>query len=270
MKKYVLLFVLFLGVTVSAQKELNAYEYVIIPTRFDFQKEANQYGVNLLLKYKFQQMGFKTFLDTDILPEKLRFNTCSYFSPALYSKSTMSKTIISIELLNCHNKLLFKTREGVSRSKNYKKSYNEAIRESLSSFGDYKLSYEPTEEIIAIKKEVNTDPEADKQSEIEMLKAQVTALKIKQEKLPDEKREISKIVNVDNTKSYLIAHKKTNGFLLVNSVSEKIEFIIHTTKMKDVFILKNKSGVIYKKDAGWVREYIDKERTVLEFLDIKF
>jgi len=153
MKKYVLLFVLFIGVTALAQKELNAYKYIVIPTRFDFQKEANQYGVNLLLKYKLEQLGFETYLDTDVLPEILRTNTCLYVYPVLYTKSTMFKTTTSIELFNCYNKSLFKTQNGTSNSKNYKTSYNEAIRKSLKSFGDYKLEYSPKKKELIVKED---------------------------------------------------------------------------------------------------------------------
>jgi len=40
--------------------------------------------------------------------------------------------------------------------------------------------------------------------------------------------------------------------------------------MKDVFIIKGKSGVVYKVGNSWVREYVDQERTLTEFLEIKF
>ena len=39
MKKHFLLFVLFLSGTAFAQKDLNAYKYIVVPSRFDFQKE---------------------------------------------------------------------------------------------------------------------------------------------------------------------------------------------------------------------------------------
>lgn len=151
MKKYVLLIVLFIGITAFAQKDLNTYKYIVIPSKFDFQKEANEYGVNLLLKYKFQQLGFETYLDTDDLPEILRTNTCLYAYPVLHTSSNMFKTITSIEMFNCSNKSLFKTQQGISSSKNIKVSYNEAIRKSLKSFGDYRLEYTPVKEELVIK-----------------------------------------------------------------------------------------------------------------------
>ena len=143
MKKYILLFVLFLGVTAFAQKELNGYKYVVIPSKFDFQKEANEYGINLLLKYKFQQLGFETYLDTDELPKYYVTIHVCMLTPVLHTKSNMFKTMHSVELFNCYNKSLFTTQEGVSNAKNVKTSYNEALRKSLKSFGDYRLEYVP-------------------------------------------------------------------------------------------------------------------------------
>jgi len=140
-----------LGLTAVAQKELNAYKYIIIPSRFDFQKEANEYGVNLLLKYKFQQLGFESYLDTDDLPKELLTNTCLYATPVLHTKSNMFKTVVSIELFDCTKKSLYKTQEGSSTSKNFKASYNEAIRKSLKSFGDYKLEYTLIKEEVVVK-----------------------------------------------------------------------------------------------------------------------
>jgi len=145
MKKYLLLVVMFLGLTVEAQKELNAYKYIVIPSQFDFQKEANEYGVNLLLKYKFQQLGFETYLDTDDLPQEVLTNTCLSVYPVLHAKSNMFKTIVSIELFDCTKKSLYITQEGSSNSKNTKVSYNESIREALNSFQGYKLEFAPVE-----------------------------------------------------------------------------------------------------------------------------
>lgn len=144
MRNIIQILILFISFSAVAQQELNAYKYVVVPSKYEFQKKANQYGVNMLLKYKFEQLGFETFLDTDELPKSLKTNTCAYIRPMLKHVSTLFSTKIIVEIHNCDNKPLFVTREGVSKSKNYKVSYNQALREALKSFGDYKLSYEPT------------------------------------------------------------------------------------------------------------------------------
>ena len=131
MKKQLLLLTIFFCFSVFSQKELNGYKYVVIPSKFDFQKVENQYDVNMLLKYKFQQLGFETYCDTDDLPQVLRTNSCSYIVPSLIIESNMFKTTVKVELKDCNEKSLYITGEGSSNSKIYKVSYNEAIRGAL-------------------------------------------------------------------------------------------------------------------------------------------
>lgn len=141
MKKYTLLLILFIGCNVFAQEKMNAYKYAVVPSQFDFQKEPNQYGINQLLKYKFQQLGFETYLDTDELPTKLKEKGCLSISPNIINFGGVFKTRIIIEVKDCLNQVLFVTNEGSSKHKSYKTAYNIAVRQALSSFKDYKLDY---------------------------------------------------------------------------------------------------------------------------------
>jgi hypothetical protein len=143
MKKYILIITLFVGCHVFAQQKLNAYKYVVIPSQFQFQKEPNQYGLNMLLKYKFEQLGFETYIDSEEIPMELKTNMCSYITPKLKHASTLFSTKISVELLNCNNEVVFVTQEGKSKSKSYKGSNNEALRGALKSFNGYHLKYTP-------------------------------------------------------------------------------------------------------------------------------
>lgn len=148
MKKYILPIILFVVSHIFAQEKLNTYKYVVIPSQFEFQKEANQYGLNMLLKYKFQQLGFETYLDTDDLPKALKINSCTYIKPQLHHSSTFISTKISVSVVDCNQQVLFETQVGKSMSKSYKTSNNEALRIALKSFGDYRLQYTPiTEEV---------------------------------------------------------------------------------------------------------------------------
>jgi len=277
MKKFLLLFVMFLGLTTLAQTELNAYKYIVIPSKFDFQKETNEYGINLLLKYKFQQLGFESYLDTDDLPQVLRTNTCLYALPVVHTKNSMFKTIVSVELFDCTKKSLYKTQEGSSSSKNVKVSYNEAIRKALNSFQDYKLEYSPNQETIQLQlKQAYLEQPSKAEKVIEKLKEEVAALKQQNKKIEDvpsivmHDKEGKTDAVVEVSKSYLLAEPKTDGYILIGRLTKEIIYTINNTKMKDVFIIKGKSGVVYKVGNSWVREYVDQERTLTEFLEIKF
>lgn len=144
MRKFILLLTLCVGCTIVAQEKLNAYKYVVVPSRFDFQKDNDQYGLNTLLKYKFQQLGFKAYLDSEDLPRELKVNSCIYISPSVKHKSTMIYTKISVEILDCDKQVLYITQEGKSKSKSYRTSNIEALRNALKSFDGYKLNFKST------------------------------------------------------------------------------------------------------------------------------
>lgn len=143
MKKYLLLIILAFSLSASSQEALNAYKYVVVPSKFEFQKEADQYGINTLLKYKFQQLGFETYLDNEEVPKELTEEGCMSIRPTVLSTGGVFVTKFIVEIKDCLNQVLFTTQEGVSRSKSYRISYNEALRQSLKSFDGYKLSYKP-------------------------------------------------------------------------------------------------------------------------------
>ena len=268
---------LFIGLVAQAQNKLNAYKYIVIPSKFNFQKETNEYGLNLLLKYKFQQLGFESYLDTDDLPQELRTNTCLYAFPVLHTKSNMFKTTVSVELFDCANKSLYRTQEGGSSSKNFKVSYNEAVRKALNSFQDYKLDYSPEQETVQIALRDNSSVAAlSAEKEIKKLKEEVAVLKQQNEETNGGAspvmydKEVTEDTVVEVVKSYLLAQPIINGYVLVDSITNEIVYSIYNTKMKDVFVLKGKSGVVYKVGASWVREYVDKEKTMTQFLELKF
>lgn len=150
MKKYILPVVLFIVSHVFAQEKMNAYKYVVIPSQFEFQKKPNEYGVNELLRFKFEQLGFETYLDTDALPAELKENRCFSISPNIISFGGVFKTRLLIEIRDCLSQVLFVTEEGSSKHKSYRTSYNIAIRQALKSFGDYRLQYTPIAEEVDI------------------------------------------------------------------------------------------------------------------------
>ncbi len=265
MKKIIVAIIMLMSVFITAQEKLNHYKYVVIPSRFDFQKTADEYNINTLLKLKFKQLGFDAYLDTDALPREVKTNMCSYLKPMLLRKSNMFKTTLKMQVLDCDNAILFETHEGVSHSKSYKIGYNEALRDALKSFGNYHLQYVKKEAVVVEAPKTVSELQA----EVAALKKENNRIKFKplDTRLPHQS---TTEITVDEANSYLIAQSTVTGYRLVNSYSKKIEYILHSTKLKDIFIIKNNSGIIYKKEGAWVHEYVDKYRTVMEFLEIKF
>lgn len=114
------------------QAQLNDYKYIIVPKKFDDFKKENQYQTSTLIKHLFTQKGFKTAYEDD-LPLDLVANRCLGLTVYLVDNSSMFTTKASLKLEDCLGKEVFATQEGKSKIKDFKDSYNEAIREAFNS-----------------------------------------------------------------------------------------------------------------------------------------
>ena len=79
---------------------------------------------------------------------------------------------------------------------------------------------------------------------------------------------MAKEKNTSNT-FLLSATKSETGYYLLNSNNELV-FDLLSTSTKDVFIVKNKNGVLTKKGNQWIFEYYEDKLFVKKVLQIKF
>lgn len=232
--KKIIIILLMMSTSIFAQKKVQNYKYVIVPNKFEFLKEENQYQVNSLTKFLFKKYGFTVFSANEILPNDLAQNNCLALTGSVKDKSSLFKTISVIEFKDCYGKLIFSSKEGKSKQKQYKKAYYEAIRNAFKSIENLKYKYTP----LASEK-----------------------IAIQNEKMPK--------ITANNSVVNLYAQPTTNGFQLINTVPTII-FQLLKTSVKDVYILKNKNGIIYKNNDIWIAEYYNKEVKIIEKYQIKF
>ena len=131
-----------------AQKNINNYKYIIVPEKFDFFKTPDKYQTSSLTKFLFEKKGFKVLLKNESLPEDVFKNRCLALDVIVTNNSTMFVTKNTIELRNCKNDLVFKSLEGTSKQKEFKKSYHEAIRKAFVSVKSLNYNYQPIQELI--------------------------------------------------------------------------------------------------------------------------
>ncbi len=133
-KQFILSIILGLFTIITSAQALNDYKYVMVPTQFAFQNEEHQYNFNRLTKFLLEKYDFEAIIQGENLPENL--NGCEALLANVVKGKGFLKTILSLELKDCKGQVLFKSIEGVSREKDFKKSYHEAIR---NAFKDPKL-----------------------------------------------------------------------------------------------------------------------------------
>ena len=239
-----------ISTSVFAQKQINNYKYVIVPSKFDFAKKVDEYQTSSLTKFLFNKYGFTALLSSDKLPDDLAKDRCLALTATVRDESNMFLTKSILELKDCSNKTLFSTKVGKSKDKEYKKAYHEAIRDAFKSIQSLMYKYIPVKNTV-IETQIENVTTINEPKVIKIEKPIIT-------------KEVNEVVT-----SSLYAQSIINGFQLVNTKPEVI-FQIVKTNVKDVFIIKNKNGIMYKNEALWVAEYYKGDIKVIENYQIKF
>ena len=69
--------------------------------------------------------------------------------------------------------------------------------------------------------------------------------------------------------STLYAQPKENGFQLTN-LKPQVVFVILNTGAKDIYVIKDKNGLLYKKGENWIAEFYEGGEIVVKKYSIKF
>ncbi len=290
-KFFSMLIALIVVSNVYSQSSLNDYKYVIVPNKFDFLKENDQYQMNSLTVFLFEKYGFTALKEGSTYPSDIYTNRCLALNSEVTKASSLFKTKLIVKLKDCNGKVVYTSQEGISREKEYKKSYIEALRSAFKSFETIDYAYVPNannnitstqtttqdnneavKEIQKLKEELQT---LKKEKEVKAVKT-VPAIKIepamKKELVEVPVKEIKTIQEdaiIEGTSNVLYAQETSNGFQLVDS-SPKVVYKIKNTGANNVFLVDNKSAIIYKDGDNWILEYYVNSTLKQEALNIKF
>ena len=267
MKNIILvLFLIMSNIFVFGQeKKVNNYKFIVVPDKFDFLNQRDKYKTSSLTKFLLKKNGFTVVLNSEQYPKDLTDNPCSGLKALVLDKSSVFKVKVVIELRDCSNRLLYTSEEGVSRLKEFKKGFQEAIRKAHASMNN--IAYEPflLETIRKDKKEiVIVDPVLVKEGKEIKLKSEIPAINNIEKAVL-----VVPINNIVLASSVLYAQPVENGFQLINS-KPTVVFVILKTKVKGVFILKDKNGVLYKKEGVWIAEFYENGTFTEKKYQVKF
>lgn len=279
----------FIATSVFAQANINNYKYVIVPDKFDFLKEKDQYQLNSLAKFLFNKQGFVAIMEGSDYPNDLVLNRCLALESDVTKDSGMFKTKLKIELKDCNGKVVYTSPLGESREKEYKAAYNLALRDAFKHIEAINYKYKPNENISSIsttslpqvKNEVSEEL-AELRQEIQNLKkekeAEVAVVKkpavetpkvVVPQPKPVKNKPVKETTVIEGASNVLYAQEIENGFQLVDS-SPKVIYRIKHTNLKDVFLVDGSSAIVYKKGDDWVIEYYSGATLKQEALNVKF
>ncbi len=253
MQRFTLTFiVLFFSITMVGQKpNFDNFKYIIVADKFHFVKQVDGYQTSSLTKFLLEKKGFQVFLSNEDFPEELLKNKCGIALFADVNDESDFLTTKSFIILNdCKGNTIYTSKVGKSKLKEYKKAYQESIRNAFNSMTDVLFSYKPSD-----KKESFVDKSNDISNKIFIPKDSIIEKKI-------ESKEIS-------NPEILYAQPILNGFQLVNATPQVV-FILQKSSFKDLFLVKNKNGIIYKEGNDWFFEYYEEATLIKKQLQLKF
>lgn len=252
MKKLCLLLCLAFAVSSFAQTNLNAYKYVIVPKTFGFLKEENQYKLNALTEFLFNKYGFVALMEDSDMPADLNANGCLALRSNVLNESSLFTTKLKVELKDCKNQLVFSSKIGSTKEKEFEKAYQLALREAFESVAELDHQYDDS---------LNTAQQV--APPVAPVAAPVAAT-------PVVANTVANTTPVQTDVSQILyAQAITNGYQLVDS-TPKVVYKLKQTNTKDVFLVEGQQAMVRKDGDVWVLEYYEGDALKTKTLNIKF
>ena len=175
---------LFLVISGYAQHELDPYKYIIIPKKYDFLNKENQYRLNTNTKFLFDQEGFTTVIKGEAYPKDLMENPCLAVTADVIDKSGWLSTKLNLVLKDCHDAVVFTSIDGMSKIKEYNKTYTDALKKCFVSIEQLEYNYDP-----AINKNNNLTTQTTAVAVVTQTKAEVKETEVAAATVAPEKNE---------------------------------------------------------------------------------
>ncbi|HVW58990.1 MAG TPA: hypothetical protein VHC48_03110 [Puia sp.] len=221
-----------------------------MPQRYNFSKDDDQYGLNTTTKLLLEQKGFTVFMGDEKLPPALAANRCSALMADVTQKKGFFVTNLTLLLKDCQGNVIFKSKEGKSREKEFPLAYDGALKDAFLSLNDVPYKYDSTAMTQAAPAPAASAP-ATQTPALQPSTPVATA--------PGE---------ITGT---LYAQTIPNGYQLIDTSPKKVLTLLKTST-QDYFIAQAgpSNGIVFKKDGAWTFEYYKDDKLVSQKLEIKF
>ncbi len=179
------------------------------------------------------------------LPAAVVANKCKALSVEVVEKKGFFVTNLTLLLKDCQGNIIFKSKEGKSREKEYPVAYDLALKDAFSSLNDVPYKYDST---ILTQTQQATPAPADLSSAPAPAKSVVAAIT-----------------------GTLYAQVIPNGYQLIDTTPKKVLTLLKTS-MQDYYIAEGgaSNGIVFKKNAEWFFECYKDNKLVSQKLEIKF
>jgi hypothetical protein len=251
-------FVLFLLVTsYSFAQSVNDYKGVIVPLKYDFLKNDNQYRLSTLTKFNLKKAGFEAFYSNESVSNEYN-DRCSLLYIDVKKENAFLITKLFITLKDCYGKIVFQSEMGKSKEKDYELAYSEALNNAFQSVNSLQYVYNGSAET----KKVAVAPVS-----VPAVAVALPVVATQSNSIENQKIAENSTANTD----LLYAQPTATGFQLIDS-EPKVVYKIQKTSVKDYYTASkgNIQGVFIAKDNQWYFEYYQNDKLVSEKVAVKF
>lgn len=244
-------------VTAWSQNSINNYKYVLVPEKFDAFKTNNQYGLNALAKLLLTEKGFTAFMGNEEFPPEVASNRCNALRTEVATNNGLFVTKLTLFLKDCQGNIIFKSKEGKSREKDFQAAYNEAFNDAFSSLYNEPYKYDGT--TFTPTQQATVTPAASSSAPAQA-PAQAPA-----------STPATTASTASEATGILYAQATPNGFQLIDTTPKKVLTLLKTSQ-QDYFIGEagSSNGIVFKKNEEWFFEYYKDNKLVSQKLQIKF
>lgn len=113
-----------------AQENIDRYNFIEVPDRFEFLSGDNPYQLSDMMVFYIEKKGLKAYkqVDSPNIPK------CDALYADLLKAPSAFGTNLTFVLKDCNNNILFQSGKGNSKVKEYKKAYPDALRKAFKTF----------------------------------------------------------------------------------------------------------------------------------------
>lgn len=258
MKAKFLFLLLFVSSYVFSQS-VNDYAAVIVPVKYDFLKEENQYRLNTLTKFNLQKAGFVAFYTNEDISAEYN-NRCNLLYVDVTKESAFLVTKLYVVFKDCYGKIVYKSEVGKSKEKEFQVAYAEALNGAFASV--YGLHYKYNGKTVESNQNVPVASSAPVTAPVVSSVVPVATAAV--------------AVNVPSSSaepdgSVLFAQPIKNGFQLVDSTPKVVLKAYKTTNPSIYLASKGEiQGTLVLKGNQWYFEYYEKDTLMSEEIKVKF
>ncbi|CAM2788532.1 hypothetical protein SAMN05444143_101719 [Flavobacterium succinicans] len=248
--RFLFLFALFTSVAFA--QSINNFKAVIVPLKFDFQKNKNEYRLSTMTKHNLSKAGFEVYYNE----EPNSYDKCSLLYVDVINLKSFLATKMYFVLKDCNGKEIFRSATGYSKEKEYPLAYKEVLEEAFASLYARNYKYEGSTAV------VDLNPST---SNVAVPAPIVATSAVVPAVVP-----ISTTAAAAGAEVYY-AQPTSNGYQLVDT-TPKVIMKLYKTSKSDYFtaIKGNVQGVLFLKDNNWFFEYYQNEQLMSEKIAIKF